>query len=337
MTFEEICKKIKKKHFAGIYYLTGEETYFTDKITHLLDENVLDISERDFNRDILYGNETQAGHILNGCKSFPLMAERRLVIVKEAQAVDTKHWEKMLSYFQKPSPSTVLVLAFKGKGKGLPKAAVKAIEENQGVIFEAKKMYDKDVIKWVTTHIAEAGFDSEAGVSEVISGHLGTNLHLIENELEKIFIYLSGSKDKKITKNLLFEMINIDKEFNVFELNKALSIKDNARSHFIIHRLTGNLKTNPSVLTISSLFRFFSDIAAVYSYKVSDVKGIQDNLKVNWYAAQDLAAARQRYPLIKVYHNILHIQEADLMLKGINPTDQDEEDILKTLIWKILN
>ena len=210
MTFEQITKDIEKKNFAGIYYLTGEETYFTDKITHLLDEQVLDASEKDFNRDVLYGTETQVGHILNGCKRFPLLAERRLVIVKEAQGIDAKNWDKMLSYFKKPSPTTILVLAFKGKNKGLPKAAVKAIEENKGIHFEMKKMYERDAIKWVGSYIESRGFEAEVGVSDIIVGYLGLHLHHIENELEKIFIYLSAMKDKKLPKSLVYEMINID-------------------------------------------------------------------------------------------------------------------------------
>lgn len=337
MTFEDIIYGIKQKQFNNIYYLFGEETYFTDKIAQLLDTTVLDETERDFNRDVLYGTDIQAGHILNACKSFPLMANHRLVIIREAQNMDAKDWDKMLLYFQKPSPTTILVIAFKGKNKSLSKAAIKAIQENKGVMLESKKMYEKDVAKWVGSHILSAGYEPEHGLAEIITSYLGTNLHLIEKELDKVFIYLSAFKEKKITKALVYEMMNIDKEFNVFELNKSLSIRDNARSHFIIHRLTANTKTNPSILTISSLFRFFSDVASAYSYKVADVKAIQEKFKTNWYAAQDIASARQKYPLLKVYQNILHIQEADLMLKGILATDQEEEEIMKTLVWKILN
>jgi len=336
MTFEQHKKNIENKKFAPVYYLYGEESYFIDKLAHLLDENSLEASERDFNRIVLYASETTIGAILNECKSFPIMADRRFVLVKEAQNFAKKDLDKLVNYFQKPSKSTVFVLTFKGKGAKLPAACEKAIEKSGGISFESKKMYEKDVRNWVMMHIMSEGFEMESGVEDLIVSNLGTNLNFIENELDKIFIYLRAIKQKKVNKNIIFEMMNIDKEFNVFELIKALSEKKVARAHFIMDKLSANTKTNPPTLMVGQLFQFFSNIATVFSLKLTDVKNIQVQMKMNYYAAQDYATARKYYPLGVVYRNISYVLEADLMLKGIISSDMDERHILKTLIWKIL-
>ncbi len=336
MTYDQVKKNIAKKTFSPIYYLYGEETYFTDKLIHLIDEHVLSQGERDFNAEIFYGGECSIGQILNACKSFPLMADRRLVIVKEAQSLGKKEWEKMLSYFQKPSKTTVLALGFKGKEGKLDKAAMKAIEAN-GVSVESKRMYDKDIRNWTTLHIADSGYEAEAGVVDVIVDYLGTNLGFIENELDKIFIVLSAHKQKKITKGLVYEMINIDKEFNVFELRKALSKKDVYQSQMIAYRLAATSKQNPLIVIISTLFRFFDNLLILFSKKAIDVKSIQTEIGANWFEAQDYAEARKRYNIGAVQRNIQYLLEADLTLKGMIPSDMEEDHILKTLVWKIVS
>lgn len=336
MTYDQIKKNILKKTFSPIYYLYGEETYFIDELIHLIDKNALAEVERDFNAEIFFGGECTIGQILNACRSFPLMADRRLVIVKEAQYLNKKEWEKMLSYFQKPSITTVLVLGFKGKEGKLDKAAVKAIEAN-GTSMEFKRMYDKDIRNWTTTHIADAGYEAEIGVVDIIVDFLGTNIGLIENELNKVFINLSSQKDKKITKSLIYDMINIDKEFNPFELRKALSKKDVYQSQMIAYRLAATTKQNPMIVTINTLFRFFDNLLVVFSKKLTDAKSIQTEIGANWFEANDYAEARKRYNIAAVQRNIQFILEADLMLKGMISSDMEEDHILKTLVWKIVS
>ncbi|MFN0203179.1 MAG: DNA polymerase III subunit delta [Bacteroidia bacterium] len=337
MSFDNIKKDIQKQKFAPIYYLYGEETYFTDKITELVDKEAIELSQRDFNRAHLYASETNIGTILTEAKSFPIMADRRVVILKEAQNFSAKEWDKMKTYFQKPMKSTVLVLAFKGKGKKLPAALEKMLDKSGAVIFESKKLYEKDVRNWVLTFIMGEGFEMESGVEDLVVSNLGANLHLIENELEKIFIFLKAFGKNKLTKEIIYEMMNIDKEFNVFELVKALSTRNVAQSHLIIDKLAANTKLNPPIIIVNQLFQFMSNMATVWALKLSDAKAIQTELKMNWYAAQDYANAKRVYPLANVYRYISYILETDLMLKGIISTDMEDGHILKTLVWKILN
>lgn len=334
-TFAQIYKDVESRKFSPVYYLHGEETYFIDKLTQLLDKTVVNESEAAFNKNVFYGSDTQAATILNACRSFPVMANQRLVIVKEAQKLSKGEMEKLAGYLKQPVPSTILVLAFKGKGAKLPAATAKAAEKN-GQAFHAKKMYERDVLKWLEGRLRDSEFEVDPKISNILVTNLGTNINLIENELEKMFVFLKATAQNTLSVDFVYEMINVDKEFNVFELIHALSERNTFQSHMIIDRLTQNEKLNPPVLVISNLYRFFSNVALVYSHKLHDPNAVKNQLGVNYYAAQDYLKARKSYPLAAVYRNIGHIQQADLKIKGHIPTQAGSRHILKTLIMEVL-
>lgn len=337
MTYDQIIKDVEKGKFAPVYYLHGEETYFTDKIADLLEEKVVSKAEASFNRTLMYGAETNAQKLLTECRSFPVMANRRLVLLREAQSMSKKETEKLVEYLKKPVPSTVLVLAFKGKEGALGKAAATAVSAGGGIDFVQKKMYDKDVKAWLAALIASRGMQADPGVADIFVDNLGTNLHFIENELDKLLIYLEATNQNKLTKAMVYDAINVDKEFNVFELVGALCARDVPRAHMITDKLTRNAKINPPVITVSALFRMFHTLSLIYSKQLTDVNAIKDGLGVNYYAAQDYAQARKHYPLAVTYRNLALVQETDLMLKGQIATTLSEEHLLKTLVWRILN
>jgi len=335
MKYQEILSQVKSGEFAPVYYLHGEEDYFTDKLVGLLEQNVLSESEVAFNKEVFYGSETQLARVLNACQSFPVMATRRLVIVKEAQQVNKKEWDRLGIYLQQPVSSTVLVIAFKGKNNGLSKALTKKMASSC-VDFFAKKLYERDVQQWIESQLQERSLQYDPGIPMILTTNLGINLGLIENELNKIWIYLQATQQHTLTKEMVFSMINVDKDFNVFELIHALSLKDVYRSHLIIDRLTQNTKLNPAVLTISNLFRFYHNLAIVHTQNLREPNSIKHQLQVNYFAAKDYAQARQHYPLTKVYQNIRSVQEADQLLKGIVSTQMDDRHILKTLVYQLL-
>lgn len=339
MTFDQIEQQIADKQFAPLYYLHGDETYFIDKLTTALDKAVLTESEVAFNKSLLYGPETNAKQILNNCRSFPVMATKRLVIVKEAQRLLKTEWDKLKSYIEKPVPSTVLVMAFKpvkGRKTGLP-AGIARAAASSGVSFEAKKMYERDVQKWLAVHIKACGYEADPAVASILTTNLGTHLNLIENELEKMFILLKAAKSNRLEPDFVYEMINVDKDFNAFELVGALSKRNVYRAHLIVDRLTQNTKINPSVLTLNALFRFFQHLAQVHSFNLHDPNAIKNQLKVNYYAAQDYVVAKKHYSAALTWRNLRYIRDADLMLKGGIPTQMGDRHILKTLVWRLLN
>lgn len=338
MKYAEILRQIQKQQLSPVYYLHGEEGYFLDKITEALlaEGAVVTAAEASFNRDIFYGPETTAQQILSSCRSFPVMAARRLVVVKEAHRLNKKEIDKLTGYFAQPVPSTVLVLLFKDAKVALPKEAATHIGKS-GVDFPSPKMYDKDVIAWATHLIQEAGYTFPPELPPFLVDNLGTNLPLIENELEKIFITLKAGGKTAIDMNLIYEFIQVDKEFNTFELVHALALRDMPRAHLIIDKLARNQKNNPAVLTVSSLFRFFHNVALVHRHQLKDPNSIRNQLGANFYQAKDFAEASRRYPPHIVFRNIGYIQRADLQLKGIEYTGLDESHVLKTLLWQLMN
>ncbi|MDX1905900.1 MAG: DNA polymerase III subunit delta [Bacteroidia bacterium] len=337
MTFDQILQQIRKRQFAPVYYLYGEETYFIDKIAHLLDEPgaVLGEGEADFNRTLLYGPDVQGGQVINACRGFPVMAQHRLVIVREAHRLPKAEIEKISTYLKQPVPSTVLVLAWKDRKSGLPKAASDAAAKH-GVVFHAKKMYDSDVQRWTDEQLAASGFEADPGLGAILTANLGANLNLIENELEKMYILLRATHQTRISKEFVFQMINVDKEFNVFELVHSLSEKDLYRAHLIADRLTQNTRLNPPVLIVNGLFQLFHHVALVHQHKLRDPNSVKNQFGVNYYQAKDYTTAAQKYSLAHTYRNIGYIQEADLLLKGMGGTLMDEQHIIKTLIWRLM-
>ena len=338
MTFDQIRKQISDRKFVPVYYLHGEESWFIDKLVEMLDADgvVLNQSEAAFNRSLLYGAETNASQIVQACRSFPVMANHRLVIVRDAHRMNKKEWEKVVPYLQQAVPSTVLVLAFKDRNAGLPKAGVEAVKK-QGVNFHAKKMYDRDVQQWISGYVQDSGFTAEAGIPAILTANLGLELGLIQNELEKMFIYLRATQQNKLSKNFVYEMINVDKSFNVFELIHALAERNHYQAHLIIDRLTQNTRINPPVLTINGLFRFFRGVALVHRFKLRDPNSIKHQLNVNYYQAKDYEQAARRYSVAHIHRNFHFLREADLRLKGMIPTHTDDRHILRTLVWQLLS
>jgi len=337
MTYPDILKQIKSRKFAPIYYLHGEESFLIDKIYTALDEEgvVLDAGSRDFNRELFFGPETKANQILNACRSFPVMAQHRLVILKEAHRMSSKELELLTPYLKKPVPSTVLVLLFKDRRSALPKTGSQAAGKN-GVNFHAKKLYDRDVMRWVDMIIQEAGYETDPEVAGTLVTNLGLDLGLIENELGKMFIFLKATGQTHLKKDFVYQMINVDKTFNAFELVHALSQKQAYRSHMIINRLTQNLKVNPPTVIVSSLFRFFHHVALVHRHKLRDPNSVKHQLGVNYFQAKDCISGARYYPLPTVYRNIGLIEAVDLKLKGQIRTDLGADHHLKTLVWQLL-
>lgn len=337
MNYQQLYQEIQKGKIAPVYYLHGEETYFIDKIVGLLDEEgrILSESERSFNREVFYGPDTQASKVVSSCRSFPIMAERRLVILKESHRMGKGEWTKLAEYVKQPVPSTVLIIVFKDRKVGLPKAATTALQKT-GVDFHAKKLYERDIQQWISLHVKSQGYDMDPGIPAILTTNLGTNIPHIENEITKMFISLQASKQTKLSQDFVYEMINVDKEFNVFELINALSKRNGYRAHMIIDRLTQNVRINPPVLTLNNLFRFFHQVALVHRHQLRDPNSIKHQLKVNYYQAQDYAAASKSYSRAQTYRNIGFIQQADLQLKGMIPTNTDSRHLLKTLVWQLL-
>lgn len=337
MSVDATLKEIASQKIAPLYFLYGEEDYFLDKVADALDTEgvVLQAHERDFNREVLMGPETTSSTILNACQSFPVMAQRRMVILKEAHRMNKKEWERLGPYLSKPVPSTVLVILHKDRKLPVGKKIADAMKKH-GRVVESKRMYERDVINWVQGYLQSSGLSFDKGLPAILVTNLGTNPGLIENELEKIYLYLKATKQTTLTNEFVYSMINVDKEFNAFELVNALAKKQNYRSHMIIDRLTQNTKINPPVLILNAIYRLFHSVALVHRFQLRDPNSIKHQLRVNYFQAQDYQAASNNFNIARTYRNISLVQRADLMVKGQIRTQMGQAHIMKTLVMDLL-
>ncbi|MFN8395439.1 MAG: DNA polymerase III subunit delta [Bacteroidia bacterium] len=336
MEFEKLKKDIEAQKFAPIYYLGGTEPYYVDKLSKLLEDRVLAPGEDAFNKSVMYGADTKASRLLGELRSFPMMANRRLVILKEAQSLAKNEWDNLQAYLENPVSSTVFVMTFKGKDMDQRTKTYKSIEKN-GIVYKSKALYDNQVPAWIQDYCSTKGYQLAPEAQRILSTYLGTNLALIESELEKIFIYLGGDPSKRISAEIVFEMINVDKDFNVFELMNSLGARDHGKSHWIITHMMRNVKENPPVLIVFQLFQFYAKLLRCQSRKLSREADIAAELKIHPFVAKQYVEAVRHYNYRELNRNLTFILEADLYLKGVQSTHMGDEHVMKTLIYKLLN
>ncbi len=326
-----IISDIKKGNIKPIYFLMGDEPYFIDVISNYIEDNVLKKEEKDFNLQKIFANDNVSiEDVISYSKRYPLMAERQVVILKEAQNL-SKNIEKLISYAESPQPTTVLVLNYKYKKLDRRKKLYKAIAKT-GLIFDSKKIYDNQVPSWIKGFLNRKGYDVEPKAASMLVEFLGTNLSKISNELDKLTIILpknSTINDKHIEKN-----IGISKDYNNFELTKAIGKKDVVKANRIINHFADNPKNNPIVMTISILNNFFTQILLLHSLK--NKNSATSTLGINPYFVNEYLLATKNFPLRKVTQVIGLLREADIKSKGVG-ANQTDRDVLKELLFKILH
>lgn len=338
MDFDRITKDITARKFSPVYYFHGEEPYFIDKLTKLIEKNALDPSAEAFNKAVVYGPDFKAGRVLGELRSFPMMSDRRLVMVKEAQRVRKEEWEKVAQYLENPLDTTVFVVAFKGKGKRFDgRSKIGKLMKEKAVTFESKVVYEDKIAPWITRMAQDKGFTVDVDAMRVLVAYLGNNLGLIENEMDKIFLFLAGAPEKRVTVQVVYEMINIDKDFNVFELLNHLGTRDHAKCHFIINQMMKNVKDNPPVMILGQLFRFYDDLALINSGKLTSDFEVARKLGKHQFIARRYLEASRNYRMSEIKRNLTFLLEADLQLKGIQHTHLGQEHVMKMLVFKLLN
>lgn len=337
-TYQEVLSNLKNNQFAPVYFLQGEETYFIDEIIKFVEENALEESLRSFNQIVLYGKDADIPTIINHAKGFPMMAERKVVIVKEAQEIPgfaKEANEKMLvAYLENPQPSTVLVLGYKYKTLDKRKKLGKVLDQ-KAVMMTATKFYDNQVPGWVETFVKSRQKTIDQKALQLIVEHIGNNLTRIANEVDKMLINIEG--EPKITAEHVYKNIGISKEYNVFELQKALSFKNALKANEIINYFRSDPKSNPIIPIIANLFSFFNKILLVHHSKDRSEKHLASLLGVHPFFVKEYIMAAKNYSMVKVTSNIRHIKVADMKSKGIDYPSQPEGEILKELIFNLIH
>lgn len=329
----KIVSDIKNGNIQPIYVLMGEEPYYIDKISEYIENNILSEEEKGFNQMVLYGRDVTIEEVVDNAKRFPMMAERQVIVVKEAQDL-SRTIENLSAYALNPQPSTVLVMCYKYKKIDKRKALYKAINKI-GLVFESPKFYDNQVPEWIKRVLAGKNYKIEPKASLMLVEFLGTSLSKISNELDKLLVVLP--EGSTITAKDIEENIGISKDYNNFELRKAVGERNVLKSNRIINHFAQNQKANPMIMTISLLNSFFTQLLIYHSLKDKSKNSVAKALGVNPFFVSDYTVAAKNYPMRKVSQVIGLLREADVKSKGVGANALPAGDILKELLFKIIH
>ncbi len=327
-----IVSDIKKGNIKPIYFLMGEEPYYIDKISDFIEQNILDETEKGFNQQIMYGRDSSIEDIVSSAKRYPMMADKQVIIVKEAQDL-SRNIEKLVSYAENPQLTTVLVLNYKYKKLDKRKKLCKAIAKS-GLLFESKKLYENQVSDWIRRVLSGKKYQIEPKASQMLVEFLGADLSKISNELDKLLLILP--KERIITASHIEDNIGISKDFNNFELRKSLGEKNIVKANRIINYFSENPKNNPLVMTISLLNSFFTQLLMFHALQDKSKNAVAKAIGVSPYFVDEYFLAARNYPMRKVASIIALLREADVKSKGVG-ANQSQNDILKELLFTILH
>lgn len=329
----KIINDIKAGNIKPIYFLMGDEPYYIDKLTEYIEKNVLQEHERDFNQTILYGRDVTIEDIVGNAKRFPMMADRQVVVVREAQEL-SRTIDKIESYLENPQPTTVLVFAYKYKTLDKRKKVTKLLGKH-GVVFESKKMYENQVGTWISRVLQGKGYTIEPKANAMLVEFLGNDLSRISNELEKLQIILP--KGHTINPNDIEVNIGFSKDFNVFELQNALGSRNQLKAYQIAQYFADNPKDNPMVMTTGLIFGFFIKILKYHGLKDKNPAKVAPILGVSPYFLKDYDLALKNYPMKKVSSIVATLRDIDVKSKGVGANALPTHDLLKEMLVKIFN
>jgi DNA polymerase-3 subunit delta len=329
----KIVSDIKSGNIKPIYFLMGDEPYYIDKISEFIENNILTEEEKGFNQMVLYGRDVAIEDIVDNAKRYPMMADRQVVIVKEAQDL-SRTIENLVSYAANPQPSTVLVLCYKYKTIDKRKKLYKTVQKT-GLVYESKKLYENQIADWIRRVLAGKKYKIETKATLMLVEFLGNDLSKISNELDKLMVVLPV--DANITPKDIEENIGISKDYNNFELRKAIGERNILNVNKIIIHFAQNQKANPLVVTISLLNSFFTQLLIYHSLKDKSNNSVARSLGVHPFFVNDYITAGKNYPMRKVSQVIGFLREADVKSKGVGANALPARDILKELLFKILH
>ena len=333
MKHNDILKDLKNKVYHPIYFLSGEEPFYIDLISNFIEKNVLDEAEKEFNQQIIYGKDTDISAVIGAAKRYPMMANHNVVIVKEAQHL-VKQIDQLDSYLDNPTKSTILVFCYKYKTLDGRKGITKKLSK-KSVFFESKPIYENQVPDWINSYLKEKNYTINPKASFLIAEFLGTDLSKVANELEKLTINIPEGTE--ITAEMVEKNIGISKDFNMFELNKAIGSKDILKANKIINHFAKNEKEHPIQATIAVLYMFFTAILKYHYTKDKSPRNIASALKVNPFFVKEYQLAAQNYDIRKAVKVIEYIRDYDLKSKGVNNVSSSGGELTKELVFKILH
>lgn len=328
----QIVKAIKRGEVKPIYFLMGEEPYYIDKIAGFIESSLLTEEEKGFNQMVLYGRDTNIEEIISNAKRYPMMAERQVIIIKEAQDL-SRTIDKLEKYAENPQVTTTLVFCYKYKKLDKRKKLNKLVSKT-GVLFEGKRLYENQVAGWIQKNLKDRNYQISPKASQMLVEFLGVDLSKIDNELQKLQLVVPAGS--MITPEIIEENIGISKDYNNFELRKAIGLKDVLKTHQIINYFSQNPKDNPMVVTVSLLFGYFSQVLQYHGLGDKSKANVAKYLRVSPFFVNDYVVAAGNYPMKKASRAIEYLREADVKGKGVGASNVSQGDLLKELVVKIM-
>ena len=330
-SINQLFSEIKENKLAPIYFLMGEETYYIDLISDYIESHVLTDQEKGFNQVILYGKDVSVQDIISHAKRYPMMADRQVVIVKEAQNL-SKTIDQLIDYVKNPQTSTVLVFKYKYKTLDKRKALYKSLFKS-AVLFDSKRIYEDKVPSWIQNFLKSKSVAITPKAALMLTEFLGNDLSKIVNELNKLIIVIGINN--QITPELVEQNIGISKDFNNFELQKSLGNLDHKKAYKIVNYFAQNPKQHPFVLTISILYMYFTKLMKLHTVGVKNPTILSKTLGVNPYFINEYVAVSKNFPMRRISGVLETLRIYDLKSKGVDSNISDK-DLYNELIYNIL-
>lgn len=331
LEYQDIMKELKARKFAPIYFLQGEEPYFIDQVSDFIEDNALTDAEKGFNQTIIYGRDVNHQSLMDIVRRYPMMSEKQVVILKEAQNYD--YLDKLESYFEKPMPSTIFVICYKYKKFRKGTKAQKAVEKN-GVFMNSEKLKDQQLPRFVDAKAQAIGLRLDPHAANLLVEYLGNDLSKIENQLEKLSLNIEQGRAANSAD--IEKYIGISKDYNVFELTDALVRKDLGKAQKIVKYFAGNPKDHHPIMVIAFLYSFYSKAYAYFHYKHQNDNDLMKSLATYWGAVQNLRTYGKHYTQADAEKSVALLHEYDLKSKGVDFTG-DEGDLLRELVFRLMH
>lgn len=332
----QIINDVKNGNFVPVYLLMGTEPYYPDLVCDEIIKYALTDSERDFNQTVFYGLDTDAGTVASECRSYPMMAERRLVVVKEAQSMKTL--EDLATYASDPMESTVLVILMHGASADKRRALYKNVQK-KGVVLVSDALRDYEMPQWITSFYKSRGLDIEPAAAALLAEYAGTDMSRIMLETEKMQKNLPEGT-ARVNAADIEKNVGISRQFSIFELTKALSYMK-AEKALKIAAYIGNGPKFMLLLATAPLYTHFYRIlkyeAALLKNPAMSKADRAKLLGVNPYFMEEYDVAARNYPIRRCMKVISLLEEYDFKGKGGGSGEASQGDLLMELVSKILN
>jgi DNA polymerase-3 subunit delta len=350
-SFENIIASLKAKKYAPIYFLEGDEPYYIDQIADYVENHVLNESEKEFNQTILYGKDTDLISLISAAKRFPMMAERQVIIVREAQEIKnltetvnvkikSKNTKKeteispLEEYALKPLSTTLLVICYKYKTLDKRTGLAKSMDKN-ATMFLSEKVKDYKLAEWIAKYTSDQKIKINQKAIQMLADHLGNDLSRIVNELNKLAI--NKKNNDEITPDDVQQFIGISKDFNIFELQNAISAKDILKANKIIDYFAKNPKEHPFEMNIAVLYTYFSKLLFYQTLPSKNASDVMSQMRVNFNQIKELEQAGKNYSLDKLVRIISYLHDYDMRSKGIDGVQMDKGELMREMLFKILH